>query len=376
MPTPAPTTSRTTLSSRRLSAMSATRVLGTLNSTPNTTFTLDFYANDPDKGNAGAYGPGQYYLGSATVTTDGSGNVSFNISGLAATTPGEWISATATDPGGSTSEFSLDIPATVPSSIVLTTSTDTQTYGAAVVTATVAGLDPAVGTPTGKVQLFVDGAAVGSPAQLSGGTAVISVGSAAVGVHILTAMYLGDSLFAQSASESVATQITPAPLTIRTGDFYKFFGGMFTFTGTEFPAEPGLFNNDQVSSITLTSAGAAPTAPVAGSPYAVVASRGDRHRPFQLRYHLRRRVADRLSQRDLPDIVGQHEYAASRPAGCAHRDCLGDRAERRLRHRRRYILRRKLRARHGMPLGFGRLGQRGAYHSFAGCGNPRRDGRL
>jgi hypothetical protein len=98
-------------------ADSATRVLGTLNSTPNTTFTLDFYANDPDKGNAGAYGQGQYYLGSATVATDGSGKASFNVSGLAATTPGEWISATATDPGGNTSEFALDAQAVPPASL-------------------------------------------------------------------------------------------------------------------------------------------------------------------------------------------------------------------------------------------------------------------
>jgi hypothetical protein len=98
-------------------ADSATRVVGTLNSTPNTTFILDFYANDSDKGNAGAYGQGQYYLGSASVTTVGSGNVSFNVSGLAPTTPGEWISATATDPGGNTSEFALDVQAVPPASL-------------------------------------------------------------------------------------------------------------------------------------------------------------------------------------------------------------------------------------------------------------------
>ena len=98
-------------------ADTATRDQGALNSTPNTTFTLDFYANDPDKGNAGAYGEGQYYLGSATATTDGSGNTSFNATGLAAATPGEWISATATDPGGNTSEFAFDVQAVRPSSL-------------------------------------------------------------------------------------------------------------------------------------------------------------------------------------------------------------------------------------------------------------------
>jgi hypothetical protein len=98
-------------------ADTTTRVLGSLNSTPNTTFTVDFYANDSDKGLGGAPGEGQYYLGSAPVTTDGSGNASFNVSGLEATTPGEWISATATDPGGNTSEFALDVQAVLPASL-------------------------------------------------------------------------------------------------------------------------------------------------------------------------------------------------------------------------------------------------------------------
>src|SRR5262249_46461916 len=55
---------------------SNTRVLGHLNSTPNTTLTLDFYASasaDPS-----GYGEGQRYLGSAQVTTDASGNANFD----------------------------------------------------------------------------------------------------------------------------------------------------------------------------------------------------------------------------------------------------------------------------------------------------------
>jgi hypothetical protein len=98
-------------------ADSTTRVLGMLNSTPSTAFTLDFYANDVNKGSAGTYGQGQYYLGSVAVTTDSTGHASFNADGLAATTPGEWISATATDPAGNTSQFALDVQAVSPASV-------------------------------------------------------------------------------------------------------------------------------------------------------------------------------------------------------------------------------------------------------------------
>jgi hypothetical protein len=85
----------------------STFVMGTLQSSPNTTFTVDFYANTaPDPSN---YGEGQLYLGATTVTTDSSGNASFAASGLMASGAGQWISATATDPSGDTSEFSQDV---------------------------------------------------------------------------------------------------------------------------------------------------------------------------------------------------------------------------------------------------------------------------
>ena len=51
----------------------------------------------------------------------------------------------------------------------------------------------------------------------------------------------------------------------------KTYGSAVTFAGTEFT--PGtLFNSDTVTSVTLTSAGAASTATVAGSPYPIVPS--------------------------------------------------------------------------------------------------------
>ena len=81
-----------------------TRVVGTLNAMPNTTYVLDFYDNptaDPS-----GYGQGQYYLGATTVTTDVNGNVSFDVTFNVANNPGDAIAATATNPDGSTSEFS------------------------------------------------------------------------------------------------------------------------------------------------------------------------------------------------------------------------------------------------------------------------------
>lgn len=87
-----------------------TQITGRFNSRPNTTYTLDFYANtaaDPS-----GFGVGQRYLGAATVTTDGAGNVRFTIVVPGASAAGEVITATATDPDGNTSEFSGNRPPT------------------------------------------------------------------------------------------------------------------------------------------------------------------------------------------------------------------------------------------------------------------------
>jgi hypothetical protein len=88
-----------------------TTVTGTFNSTPNTTFVLEFFSNtaaDPS-----GYGEGQYFLGSATVTTDGVGDAPFEALLPAALQGGPFITATATDPAGNTSEFSAFVEAVI-----------------------------------------------------------------------------------------------------------------------------------------------------------------------------------------------------------------------------------------------------------------------
>jgi hypothetical protein len=86
---------------------SNTRIAGTLNSTANSTITLDFYSNvavDPS-----GYGQGRRYLGSTTVATDGTGQANFDVTFFAATSATDLITATATDAAGNSSEFSTDL---------------------------------------------------------------------------------------------------------------------------------------------------------------------------------------------------------------------------------------------------------------------------
>ncbi len=90
-----------------------TTVTGLLNSTPGTTFDLDFYANSACSNFPREFLQGENYLGTAQVTTDGSGNAPFTISTLPAVEAGAHISVTATDPAGNTSEFSQRLPFSV-----------------------------------------------------------------------------------------------------------------------------------------------------------------------------------------------------------------------------------------------------------------------
>ncbi|HEX4441089.1 MAG TPA: S-layer homology domain-containing protein [Thermoanaerobaculia bacterium] len=76
---------------------------------PDTIYQLDFYANPPCAAFPREFLQGKTYLGSSQATTDGSGNIDFDVM-VAAAEAGSRISATATDPAGNTSEFSQRLP--------------------------------------------------------------------------------------------------------------------------------------------------------------------------------------------------------------------------------------------------------------------------
>ena len=88
----------------------STHILGVLHSTPSTAFDLDFYANPACSNFPREFLEGQTYLGSAQVTTDGTGVAVIDVTLPVDVEAGARISATATDPGGNTSEFSQRIP--------------------------------------------------------------------------------------------------------------------------------------------------------------------------------------------------------------------------------------------------------------------------
>jgi CSLREA domain-containing protein len=77
---------------------------------PGTFFQIQYFSN-PDCDPAG-YGEGQVFLGGTTVLTDLSGNATFSVTLPVSVTVGQDITATATDPDGSTSEFSQCVAVT------------------------------------------------------------------------------------------------------------------------------------------------------------------------------------------------------------------------------------------------------------------------
>lgn len=85
---------------------------GTLNSLPDAQFILDLYTNvtcDPS-----GYGQGQVYLTSLLVTTNSSGNTSFTLLVEGGLPQGNFVTATATDSQGNTSEFSACVEVQLP----------------------------------------------------------------------------------------------------------------------------------------------------------------------------------------------------------------------------------------------------------------------
>jgi hypothetical protein len=232
-------------------------------SLPNATYTIDFYAQlNPDPS---GYGQGTHYIGSVTVTTGPDGQAlpptMYSLPG--STAAGDWITATATDQAGDTSEFSAawQLAMAAPQ-VTVAPSSRSLTYGQAqTFTADVAPSASGFPSPTGIVQFRVDGAPFGPAITLVDGAATsINTSSLPAGPHTITAIYSGDSTYS-SHTVAISQTVTPAPLTITADDKSKVYGATdpaLTVSMT------GLMNGDAssvVSGVTLsTTTGAAATA--------------------------------------------------------------------------------------------------------------------
>ena len=92
-----------------------TLVTGSLASKPNTTYAVDFYAGAACDGSG--RGEGQAYVGTAGVTTDASGQAQLGELITAVPPALPFLTATATDPAGNTSEFSPCLNPSSPSTV-------------------------------------------------------------------------------------------------------------------------------------------------------------------------------------------------------------------------------------------------------------------
>jgi uncharacterized repeat protein (TIGR01451 family) len=101
----------------------STAILGTLNAAPSTYFTIEFFSNstaDPS-----GYGQGNVPYGELMgVTTDSTGNASFSAFNDSPLGSGQFVTATATDPAGNTSEFSQDFLNATANPLIVTTTDD------------------------------------------------------------------------------------------------------------------------------------------------------------------------------------------------------------------------------------------------------------
>jgi len=89
------------------SGAGGTTIQGMLNSTANTIFTIEFFADAAC--DASGNGEGKTFIGSMPVSTDAGCTASFSFNFLTMVPVGQVVTATAADPAGNTSEFSTCI---------------------------------------------------------------------------------------------------------------------------------------------------------------------------------------------------------------------------------------------------------------------------
>ncbi|MGN6724048.1 MAG: beta strand repeat-containing protein [Marmoricola sp.] len=149
-------------------------------------------------------------LGTAAV--DGSGNASLDLNTLPVGSHSIVAKYSGDDDYNATSSAPANVSVAKASASVSLSSSDASTVAGQSVdlTVQVAAAGAGSGTPTGSVQLMVDGTPSGAAVTLSGGSAVFpSLTTLLAGDHVLSVSYAGDGNFT-SGSDSLTQHVTPA----------------------------------------------------------------------------------------------------------------------------------------------------------------------
>ena len=170
--------------------------------------------------------------------------------------------------GGAQGSFGLS-----PRNYTLSPVNGSVTIGQATLTVTASGGTMPYGNAVPAIQPLISGFVVGDDAtDLTTPPTCSTTATSASSPALYTTTCSGGSATNYAFTYvSGWLDVTRRPLGIVANDVTKTYGDAVTFDGTEFTA-PGLVNGDTVTSVTLASSGAAATATVAGSPYAIVPS--------------------------------------------------------------------------------------------------------
>jgi hypothetical protein len=171
------------------SVSGGTFVTGTLNSTPNATFTVEFFASSA--GNSSGFGEGALPLGVISVTTDGGGDASFEATFSTFVPSGQVVTATATSAGNDTSEFSQWIAVIADPTVSISDATVTEGNSGTVTAVFTVSLSSAGVRPLTVDFATADGTATtaagpdGNDYQASSGTLTFAPGETSKTVTVL-----------------------------------------------------------------------------------------------------------------------------------------------------------------------------------------------
>ena len=200
---------------------------------------MEFFSN-PAASPSG-YGQGQTFVGFLSVPINSSGTASISITLANVVAVGQFITATATDPAGNTSEFSADLLVQSATTTVVASAANPSVFGQPVTfTATVSRTMTGQSTPTGSVAFF-DGPTELGTATLSSGIARFTTAALIVGSHSITAQYLGDAMDNRSTAAAVIQTVNQdgtVTAVTSTAD-PSVLGQPVTFTATVSAAAPG-----------------------------------------------------------------------------------------------------------------------------------------